>query len=167
MKLSKKNKVYLLFLFLIFFFLNSCVKDPHWNNSYILSQNKEYNTSSLIYKNPKSFLEVEFLQYDNKISCFLNIFSLETANNSKNIPIFFSTDSDKLQSYGYIREGNQKITLNEEAKDFLIEALNKNQTVTIKVDEMEESIIPENFSQKYKKLLDYNSFYNKLLKSFY
>ena len=167
MKLFPQNKIKFIFFFLLLFLFSSCLKTSYWSNNYLISQNKKYDTASLIYKNPKNFIEVEFIQFDDKISCFLNVCSTEISQDSKHIPIFLKANSDTLQTYGYLREGNQKITLDEEAKNFLVSSLEKEQEVTIKVDEIEESINPEYFSKNYRKLLSYNSFYSKLVKSFY
>jgi hypothetical protein len=159
------NKTYLLF-FLCFFF-SSCHQTSCWNNNYILSQNDQSNTSSLIYRNSQNFLEIEFLQFNNEISCFLNVFPTDISHTGKDILVSLSTISAFLETNGYIRDGNQKIALNDEAKNFLVKALSENQTVTVKIEDIQENIVPEFFSQKYKKLLNYNSFYTKLLKSFY
>lgn len=161
MKKQLKNKSLLLLLLL--FILCSCTKETHWNNSFVFTQNSQ--NSSLTYSNPKNILEVEFLHFEDQVLCFLNVLTLET--NNRDMPILLSTDRETLQSLGYLREGNQKIRLNEEAKNFLAQALCKNQKVRVKIEEIEEDIFPENFSVKYKKMLDNNSIYNKLIRSIY
>lgn len=162
MKKLFKNRLSLLLLVLLLLF--SCSNKTSWKNCNILSQN---SASCLTYSNPKNCLEVEFLHFDGKVQCFFNVSSFDPASSNKDVPMILSTRSKSIQSKGYLREGNQKICLDKNAKDFITEALISNQKVKIKLDEIEEEILPENFSEKYKKMLDNNSLYNKLIRSIY
>ena len=162
MKALRNNKT--LSLFLLLFLFSSCSKPSPWHENYIISHN---NSFSLIYRTPQNYLEIELLYFDETLSCFLNVPPAELSSNNKDIAIILSTAVGTLPITGYIREGRQKIALPENGKNFIINALTQNQTVKINIADIEEEISPENFSQKYKKLLNSNSFYSNLKEHFF
>lgn len=164
------NQIFLSkFFFSIFLFslLSSCSKSSYWSSSSIIGENKKFSGSNLVYQKPGNLLQLELLKIDDEISCFLNISTTEFSSSNKNISIDLITKTTSLSSLGYLRKGNQKIFLNEEATNFIIEALNKNEAITIKIEDMEETIDSQAFKKKFKKLLESNSFYTKLIRSLY
>ena len=165
MKQHLINKTFIFCFFVIS--LASCTKPSNWLCSDITSYNSDYNSSDLIYRNPSNFIEIEFLNINDIISCFLNIINSEISKSCKNIPLALSTKNRSIETIGYLREGNQKISLDEQTMEFIINELRSNQTITIHLDDIEESIDPIFFSKKYKKLLESNSFYSKFIKSIY
>jgi hypothetical protein len=136
-----------LLVFLISFL--SCQKSSSWKDYNVCSSNKEFSSSSLTYDPPHNLIKLEFLKIKEKISCFLTLPSPKNVVEKKIIPIILSNKNEKIIIQGYLREGNQRISLEDRARDFIVKGLKNNESIVIKVEEIEELIIPELFKKKY------------------
>lgn len=151
-------------IFLGLFICLSCQRSS-WDCDAILNTNGQ-SSCCLIYKNPKDEIELEFLKIDESVSCYINLLFSKAA--SKNpLLITIKTSDEKNQTTAFIREGSQKICLNEESKNFIISSLEKGLSVTLEFDGIKEEIDPSFFQKNYKKFLRSNSLYNKVIRTLF
>jgi hypothetical protein len=160
--LIRRTKNFYYFFFLSFFFLISCQRSSCWKDCKVETPSKGFATSSLIYDDPHNSLKLEFLKINEKISCFLNLLSPKALGEKKIIPITISQENEKIITFGYLRDGNQKIFLEEKGRDFILQGLRKNQPLTIKMDQLEEVINPELFKKKFEAFFNKSPFYKNI-----
>ena len=154
-----------IFLILCLCFLFSCQRSNNWRCNSISCQ--KYNSSKLTYKNPKSFLEYEILNVDGDLQSFINILSTKIDAQEDTIEITLSNSENTYLTYGKIRKGGQKIYLTTQAQNIIIDTLQKNEAITIELEDIKETIDPQNFSKKFKSFLKSNATFNKIVKSLY
>jgi hypothetical protein len=152
-------------IFLGFFICLSCQKSNNWNFDAIsCSEGRE--TSCLIYNNLNDEIELEFLKIDSSVTLYINLLSSKITSKDP-LLITIKTPNKKTQTTALIREGSQKICLNEASKNFIVSSLEKGIPISLEFNEIKEEIDPSFFHETYKKFLRSNSLYNKVIRSLF
>lgn len=154
-KLQKKA------LFSAFFLLLSSCSHPcsNWNFEETQTTCPSYQSAKIYTPAQNSFdgLEVELIATLDNAWMFLNIYSTPLSGDAATpgiIAVNIVALEESWQTSGVLFEGGQRIALNDEARDYIIEALLNNQPITITVDRYHAELSPEGFPKAYFKLVD-------------
>lgn len=104
-----------------------------------------------------SHLELELVRNRSGIRLYLNLLMMvappcrEDPSRTK-VEIIFE-DQEPSTVYPYLLEGGQRLLLPGDAADFLIRLLIEDNSFTLKIGRSQITVIPDNFSIVYEKLL--------------
>ena len=157
--IKKFSRLLLLFPLL---FLFSCEKSS-WEYNYV-SNNKNNNFSTLVYKKQGCF-ELEFLNLNGKIICYVNLRDFKIKKPSP-VPINIISNGSVKKSFAVLREGSKRLCLDEEDKDIIIGSLEKSLPLSIEIEDYHEDIDPQFFPKNYKKFLETDSLSKKVISFF-
>lgn len=139
------------------FILISCSKHCAWEYEFTETACPIYESAKVYSPALSSFdgLEVEILATKTGTWMFLNVYSIPlsgSCGSSGKIEVELTIDGEPLQCEGYLYEGGQRIVLDDNTRDRIIEALLNQQSVTIAIGRYHAELDPTDFVKAYLKL---------------
>ncbi len=134
-----------------FVFLFGC---SHTSNTWELEAIADAPYSRLSFvSNSFPKIAVEFLPIQKDIACFITFLESQIVPSSgKKTTIAFHIDQHAYKKTAMLREGNQRLVLEKEEANLLIQSLLEGKTVAIEINGYHISILPDHFSESFEKL---------------
>lgn len=137
--------------------LCGCTTHNRWSVDHIKSGRPEFNSSKLSYRtlDPLHGLELELIRTQNSFNLYLHVNSQTIPpckNNPKAALVSVITQDASHTEEAARLQGGQKILLSENLRDIIIDALQKNSSLTIRVGNYSTLIEPEGFQELLKKM---------------
>lgn len=154
---KEKRAIFVLFSF----FFTACSSTPRqWESSCIKGNLPHYRSSRLCLSPENNFtgLEVDIIRLSCETRIYINSFGLEfkaDRQSPEGFPIIegvmkFGEEEKTFEAY--LLKGGHRLLLSEETAHEILELLHQNQTIEIIIDHTSTIIIPDRFSNEYKKL---------------
>jgi len=144
------------FMTLFLSLLSSCNSHSSpWKNQQVTTSTPQFNSSSITYDNKTTAnrITLELTQTYDGMRIYLNIASLTITPNKEKpdrANIFITINGTQQESEAFRLQGGQRLLLQEQTRDTIINALLGNKTVTLRVGRYKTDIIPEGFSKLYR-----------------
>ena len=143
----------------LFLSLCACSSHSHWTADQVHSEKKEFSSTKLSYLSSDSIhgIDVELLKIAERLNVYLNVHSLPVPphqGNPKSALLKLEIDGEPVRCEAYRLEGGQRFLLPEEMTKILIESLNNHKDVTLILHGYHSTIKAEDFSEKFKQLLN-------------
>ncbi len=143
------------FLILLGCLAISCGKQSHWAFDQIHSNKSEFCSTKLTYRSldPAYGINLEFLKTQDSLNTYLNVHSIPLKGKQKDVPLKIEIDGKVLRASAYRLAGGQRFLLPQETANLLIDALKNGKEVSMTLVEYKTTFKPDDFSQKFEKLL--------------
>lgn len=149
-------------LALCLLYLPSCTssKCREWDLQEIITKCSHYNGGRIILgpDSDCSFLELEIMRNSSGVRIFINILLMQAPPLNGNSYLTTATvqfgDEEPWIVHPYLLEGGQRLLLPGDASDLLISQLLDDQSFTIKIGRSYITVIPDGFTENFKRLLD-------------
>lgn len=139
--------------FILLLAFASCQKDLYWSVHHLDTGNPLYDGSKLSYQPPEKLhgIQLEFYQTHDGLKLFLYI--LEKPLNSKEGTISVSIrNQHKVQEFSaYLFQGGQRLLASQELSEALLDALKREETLTLRCENYVATIIPDDFAHFFTK----------------
>lgn len=142
--------------------LCACSSHSHWTADQVRSDKKEFSSTKLSYLSSHG-IDVELLKIAERLNVYLNVHSLPVPphqGNPKSALLKLEIDGEVLRCETYRLEGGQRLLLPEDITRVLLEALNNHKDATLILQGYRTTIKAEDFSEKFKQLLNPSSLQN-------
>ena len=141
----------------IFLLLFGCAARTHWAFDQIHAE-KKFCSTKLIYHSldPVSGIDLELLKTNEHLQLYLNIYSIPIPpyqGNQEQALITIEHQGQKTQSLVHRMRGGQRFLLPQPIATQIIESLKAGSPVTIRLASYRTVFQPEDFSNKFHKLL--------------
>ncbi|MBI3237180.1 MAG: hypothetical protein HYZ48_05740 [Chlamydiales bacterium] len=147
-----KGKVLIALPFLL---LSSCLSKSEWKVDEILSADKKFHSTRLLYPVHDSVREVEleFLKTQDHLYAYLNIHGIPIpSSDSKKVSVSIKTADQQHHFEAILRKGGQKIWMPDAAADLIIALLNQKQMLEITTCGYTTRVLPYNFDKLSKNI---------------
>ena len=136
----------------------SCKSNNSWTFDRVESGSSNFNSTRMTFPSPDPIngIDVELLRTSNRLYAYLNVHSLpipQLNNHPKHAFVYFLIGEEKHRFEALCREGGQRLLLPDEATTLLISAMQKQQTIDIKVSGYAAQVTPSGFSTYYSKMV--------------
>lgn len=125
-------------------FLTSCKTYPHWYREQVCSCNLNYRLS---YESCDPFVQltVEIIQSDSGLRMYVNTFSRPLTSSQISVTV----GEASLSFSGYLLEGQQRLLLPDEARDWILSSLLEDNCVQIRAGPYQATISPAKLATLY------------------
>ncbi|MEC7838403.1 MAG: hypothetical protein VX777_00015 [Chlamydiota bacterium] len=137
--------------FTLFLLLFSCSKSPvMWKHSKSYGTCSEYSSSKVHYKDPTSTrpLEIELINTSDTSLLYINAHTLEFPAQKEHpdkSKVHITIDDEEIETSAYRLQGGQRLLLDDDSRKLIVDALNNNKSVTIKVGRYKTVLSPKGF----------------------
>jgi len=154
---------------ILFSILCSCYTSSAWKLEAISAGEKSFNSARLKYvpTTNQSPLHFEMTRVGDQIEAYLNLVRYHFSTSKENsllVKTIFTIDGNSKEEWIPLLEGSMRLRIPSETTQEIIEALQKGQEIGILVDDFEQTLSPEFFSQFYKQLTGSTIFFQNPIK---
>jgi hypothetical protein len=144
-------------LVIILICITGCRSNNSWVFDRVESGNAAFNSSRLTFPSSDQIngIDVEFLKTPHHLYTYLNVHSLPISplkSSPQHAFVYIIIGEEKHRFEALRREGGQRLLLPEDASSLLISALQKHQTIILKIAGYTSQISPQGFSKYYSEL---------------
>ena len=153
---------------LFFCLLSSCAPSSPWQLDAITARDKNFNSARLKYTTPNnsSPLRFEMTRTADHIESYLHLvrYSFTPSDGASLVKVLFTLNGEEREEWIPLLEGAMKLHIPLQMTQEITRALQKGEKVSILVDDFEQTLLPELFSQFYKKLIGPTIFFQNPIK---
>lgn len=137
--------------------LASCRSSSPWNLDRVESGNAAFNSTKLIFPASDAIygIDIEFLHTSKDLYVYLNVHSTPVPplkDDPKHAHVVLTVGSEKHHFVALRREGGQRLLLSKETVNLLIESLQKDLPIEIRVSGYSTQLTTADFSKKFQKM---------------
>ena len=133
---------------------SSCTISSPWTFDTILTQNKAFDSTRIVYSSLDSPLRLELIQFEEGTEAFLSL-SKYRFHPTKHgyVDVLLEIDDEKIHELTPILGGNMRVRLSPEQTEKLIQSLRQDSKVVILIDGFENKITSGHYFVKlYEKM---------------